>query len=98
MKWTKEKQEDVAFKVLHNKIQKTLQLLSYNAFELCSLCIKECVQLFQQVSNYSIVLSLTGLNKNDCDAYRSIILHPLRIPEMQVVSITDDGESPSYLY
>ncbi|KAM9286947.1 LOW QUALITY PROTEIN: aldehyde oxidase 2-like [Morus bassanus] len=33
----------------------------------------------------------SGLKKNCHDAYHPIILHPVRIPEMQVVSSTNDG-------
>uniref|UniRef100_A0A8C3PM34 Aldehyde oxidase n=1 Tax=Calidris pygmaea TaxID=425635 RepID=A0A8C3PM34_9CHAR len=43
------------------------------------------------ISNHTIILGVSELKKTHHDAYHPIILHPVRIPEMYVVSSTDDG-------
>lgn len=44
------------------------------------------------------MLCLLGLKKPHHGTYHPVILHPVRIPEMHVVSSTNNGKSPSYLY
>uniref|UniRef100_A0A8C0BAZ2 Aldehyde oxidase n=1 Tax=Buteo japonicus TaxID=224669 RepID=A0A8C0BAZ2_9AVES len=46
-----------------------------------------CCHIF----NHTTILCLSGLKKNHHGAYHPIILHPVRIPEMYVVSSTTDG-------
>ncbi|XP_031409921.1 aldehyde oxidase 2-like isoform X1 [Meleagris gallopavo] len=73
--------------------KKTLTFCSKRTTWISPSSLKELLELKAKYPKAPLVVGNTslGLNKNDHDAYHPIILHPLRIPEMQVVSITDDG-------
>ncbi|NXN68577.1 AOXB oxidase, partial [Himantopus himantopus] len=55
--------------------------------------LKELLELKAKYPKAPLVVGNTsvGLKKNHHDAYHPIILHPVRIPEMYVVSSTNDG-------
>ncbi|XP_030901675.2 aldehyde oxidase-like isoform X1 [Melopsittacus undulatus] len=55
--------------------------------------LKELLELKAKYPNAPLVVGNTsvGLKKNHHDTYHPIILHPVRIPEMHVVSSTNNG-------
>uniref|UniRef100_A0A669Q4V9 FAD-binding PCMH-type domain-containing protein n=1 Tax=Phasianus colchicus TaxID=9054 RepID=A0A669Q4V9_PHACC len=73
--------------------RKTLIFCSKRTTWISPSTLKELLELKAKYPKAPVVVGNTslGLNKNDCDDYHPVILHPLRIPEMQVFSITDDG-------
>ncbi|NXE07252.1 AOXB oxidase, partial [Lophotis ruficrista] len=56
-------------------------------------CLKELLELKAKYPKAPLVVGNTsvGLKKNCHGAYHPIVLHPVRIPEMHVVSSTNDG-------
>ncbi|NXC42799.1 AOXB oxidase, partial [Penelope pileata] len=55
--------------------------------------LKELLELKAKYPKAPLVVGNTsiGLSKNDCGVYHPVVLHPLRIPEMHVVTSTNDG-------
>uniref|UniRef100_A0A669Q4L3 FAD-binding PCMH-type domain-containing protein n=1 Tax=Phasianus colchicus TaxID=9054 RepID=A0A669Q4L3_PHACC len=70
--------------------RKTLIFCSKRTTWISPSTLKELLELKAKYPKAPVVVGNTRLNKNDCDDYHPVILHPLRIPEMQVFSITDD--------
>uniref|UniRef100_A0A8C3PVF3 FAD-binding PCMH-type domain-containing protein n=1 Tax=Chrysolophus pictus TaxID=9089 RepID=A0A8C3PVF3_CHRPC len=80
-------------RIVQEQQRKTLIFCSKRTTWISPSTLKELLELKAKYPKAPLVVGNTslGLKKNDCDAYHPVILHPLRIPEMQVFSITDDG-------
>ncbi|NXL94780.1 AOXB oxidase, partial [Alectura lathami] len=70
-----------------------LYLLTFRTTWISLSSLKELLELKAKYPKAPLVVGNTsiGLNKINCGVYHPIVLHPLRIPEMCVVSSTDDG-------
>uniref|UniRef100_A0A8C3L2F9 FAD-binding PCMH-type domain-containing protein n=1 Tax=Chrysolophus pictus TaxID=9089 RepID=A0A8C3L2F9_CHRPC len=77
-------------RIVQEQQRKTLIFCSKRTTWISPSTLKELLELKAKYPKAPLVVGNTRLKKNDCDAYHPVILHPLRIPEMQVFSITDD--------